>query len=110
MKVKITNKMLREEQAITVPYCDMNWLLTYEEPIYYTSGVYGWNSDVYNIDGIIISTGYRPAGTRRIAYDTIRAYEKMAQDIVTDNSLSYYHKRCRVRVLLNEVLSKAVEK
>ena len=110
MKVKTTNKALREAQAIEIGYCRMKWLLTYEEPVYYTSGVYGWNSDVYSIDGMIISTGYRPAGTRHIDYKTLGVYEGMAQDIINDDSLSYYHKQCRVRALLNEVLSKAVEK
>lgn len=110
MKARVTNKMLRENQAIKVGYCAMTYLLRYEEPVYYTSGVYGWNSDVYNIDGIIVSTGYRPAGTRRIDYKTIEVYEGMARDIADDDSLSYYHKKCRVRALLNELLSKAVEK
>lgn len=110
MKVKTTNKALRDAQAIKIGYCAMSYLLAYEEPVYYTSGVYGWNSDVYNIDGVIVSTGYRPAGTRRIDYKTIEVYEGMAKDIATDNSFSYYHKQCRVRALLNELLSKAVEK
>lgn len=107
MTVRITNKALRENGAVAIGYCQAHYLLYYETPVYYTAGVYGWNSDVYSIDGILISTGYRPAGTRRIDYDIIEAYEKMAQDIVCDNSVSYYHKQCRVRVLLNEVLSKA---
>lgn len=110
MKVKTTNKALREAQAIKIGYNAMNWLLTYENPIYYTCGVYGWNSDVYDVGGVIVSTGYRPAGTRYIGYEIVRIYNGMARDIIDDDSLSYYHKQCRVRALLNELLSKAVEK
>lgn len=110
MKARVTNKALRENWAVAIGYCQAHYLLYYEIPVYYTAGVYGWNSDVYVFDGTVISTGYRPAGTRRIDWRTLDAYEKKAQDIVTNKGLSYHHKQCQVRALLNEVLSKAVEK
>lgn len=110
MKAKVTNKMLKEECAVCIGYCQAWYLLYYENPKYYTCGVYGWNSDVYDIEGTLISTGYRPAGTMRIDSDLLDTYNNMAQDIVSDREIGEYYKRERVRSLLNEVLSKAVEK
>lgn len=72
MKLNITRK---HAKALGLPiielgYCEIQRLLDIAgyEPTYYTSGVYGWNSDLYVIhlkDGrtAIICTGYRPFGT-----------------------------------------------
>jgi len=82
-KIKITNKELKENNTIlSVGYCAMQSLLSYYYPIAYNSGIYGWNYDVYNIDGIIICTGYRPIASQNIVpnYEMIRHYEKKAQN------------------------------
>ena len=67
MKVKVTKKSIinnyrhvywmEETKAQTIFYG--------QSPAYYTSGVYGWNCDVYIIDSdTVVTTGYRPFGER----------------------------------------------
>lgn len=60
----------------------MQSLLYYKNPDYYTSGVYGWNADIYQIDSdTVIVTGYRPFGNIKIDYNTIKKYELEAKKI-----------------------------
>jgi len=55
------------DMIISVPYGDRQRLLNGLNPVYYNSGVYGWNFDVYEIERkspshtrkIAIVTGYR---------------------------------------------------
>ena len=67
MKVKVTKKSIinnyrhvywmEETKAQTIFYG--------QSPAYYTSGVYGWNCDVYIIDSdTVVTAGYRPFGER----------------------------------------------
>lgn len=64
MKHKTTEKAIEQNyyKIIKVGYCNLQYLLQYEEPVAYTSGVYGWNADVYDFGNIAIVTGYRPFG------------------------------------------------
>lgn len=47
---------------ISFPYCDIQNIERYLTPIAYTSGVYGWNCDIYEPTSynIHFTTGYRP--------------------------------------------------
>ena len=81
MKVKVTKKKVMSEMVcISVPYCDLQSLLSFESPVYYTSGVYGWNADIYTKGNVAIVTGYRPFGNK-VAGDLIDKYEKKAIDL-----------------------------
>jgi hypothetical protein len=40
-----------------VGYCKLSNLLECEKKLGYTTGVYGWNADVYNYDNVNIVTG-----------------------------------------------------
>lgn len=86
MKFKTTTKKIKENYAnnyiISVSYCDLQTLLKYESPRAYTSGIYGWNYDLYDIDGIAICMGYRgmPSG-KNFDYSLVRKYETKAQKI-----------------------------
>lgn len=83
MKYHTTAREVKEGYAkiIRVGYCDLQSLLSYENPVAYTSGVYGWNFDVYDINGVAIATGYRgmPEKNIKVNYDTIREYEKKSE-------------------------------
>ena len=83
MKYKTTAKALKEGYCtiISVGYCDLQGLLSYKSPVSYTCGYYGWNFDVYDIDGIAIATGYRgmPSKNSNASYELIREYEKKAE-------------------------------
>ena len=51
------------KNIIDVGCGELQHLLSHKAPDYYTSGVYGWNADIYKINNnTVIVTGYRPFG------------------------------------------------
>lgn len=96
-KANVTNKWVKEKYTcISIGYCDLQNLLKFESPIYYTCGVYGWNYDVYaglpSVPGhynIAICTGYRgmPENTKtaKEKHSIIRKYEEKAMKFYNDN-------------------------
>ena len=85
MKIKTTNKAIRESsyRITALSYCEAPNLLRCMEPVCYTCGIYGWNADVYRINGQTIVTGYRPIGTRK-PYAITEVYEQRASAIWND--------------------------
>lgn len=83
MKYKTTAKELKEgyHKIISVGYCGLQSLLSYKSPVAYSKGIYGWNFDVYDIDGVAIATGYRgmPSKNTKCNYELIREYEKKSE-------------------------------
>ena len=65
MKIKTTQKQIKENYSnvVGVGYCQNQELFKYFEPTFYTSGRYGWTTDVYifskNYGVFAISTGYK---------------------------------------------------
>jgi hypothetical protein len=82
MKYKTTAKALKDGyyKIIRVDYCEFQTLLSDRSPIAYSSGIFGWNFDVYDIDGVAIVTGYRglPSKNSKEDYLLIRKYEAKA--------------------------------
>lgn len=80
MKYKTTRKAVvaGSPRLVSAGYCDLQTLLRYHSPIAYTSGVYGWNFDVYEVNGLTICTGYRNMPGRRAS--NIGKYEQAARD------------------------------
>jgi len=72
MKYKTTARAVRNGYPLVFAagYCGMQNILSLRSPVAYSSGVYGWNFDVYDVGDIIpgaaVCTGYRgmPAGIR----------------------------------------------
>lgn len=84
MKCKTTAKAIRENyggRILRIGYCDAQALLRYETPFAYSSGVYGWNCDYYDIDGVCISTGCRPIG-RSVDHIALKSYESTANTVI----------------------------
>ena len=108
MKFKTTAKAIRESygKKIKIGYCDAAHLLHYHDPIAYTCGVYGWNFDVYTVNGVTICTGYRGMVGDSVNWDVLRPYEEQAKAIVNDWGIPYDEKVERVESLLNEFLGK----
>ncbi len=80
MAIKTTMKALKENYKVySVGYCDLQHLFNYENPVFYNSGTYGWNFDVYIFDRIAICTGYRNLGAH-IDYKIVKEYEKKAHE------------------------------
>ena len=84
MKFKTTAKAIRNNggRILSIGYCDMQHLLHYESPVAYTSGVYGWNFDVYYIGSYTICTGYRNMPGKSVSYELIKYFEEKAEKIV----------------------------
>lgn len=94
-KFRTTNReMTREALTYAVSYADLQNLFRFENPVAYTCGVYGWNSDIYLLKGnTYISTGYRPCGYRlkdRWIYKALDRYaEKRASEVKDYNMLKF---------------------
>lgn len=83
IKYKTTKKAICNSCAtiISIGYCDLQHLLAYISPNAYTSGIYGWNADIYSIGNVAICTGYRPFGDINPDYDITRSYNERARII-----------------------------
>jgi hypothetical protein len=85
MKVKVSQKQVKDNycHVICVGYCDLSYLLMNKGANFYTCGVYGWNSDIYDVgNGVAICTGYRPFGNIEASYSGItRKYNEKAKAI-----------------------------
>lgn len=73
MKEHITRKEVRDSSFTAVVLCDEIQSIAYLcgiSPEYYNAGVYGWNWDLYDMDGVAVVGGYRsfPKCTARIEY------------------------------------------
>lgn len=78
-KILMCKKDFAGSKVLAVGYCDAQRLLSYRRPLAYTRGVYGWNADIYLVDGIYICTGYRPFGVAT-DYDALARMEKEAAE------------------------------
>lgn len=111
MKTQITLKQLKQmfSKRIAIGYCDASHLLTFEEPIAYTAGVYGWNNDIYAIDGCSIVTGYRNlCGNINYNRSRVRDYNDKAYAIICDNSIDLDTKKTKVKTLLDSFIMQAL--
>lgn len=82
-KFKTTNReMTTESVCYAIGYADLQNVLAFHNAVAYTSGVYGWNSDIYLLQGnTYISTGYRPCGYNLKDYWIIKALDRKASYI-----------------------------
>lgn len=104
MKFKTTKKdiMQRFNKVIRVPYCKAQYLTKYLNPIAYTSGIYGWSADIYDLGfGVALCTGYKPFG-ESIDSKFLADLEEKAR-IISYSSLPYEEKIEQVAKLLEEV-------
>lgn len=111
MKFKTTAKYIRSvygDNCIKLGYCEACHLLRSHEPIAYTSGVYGWNFDLYYINGIAICTGYRGM-IGSLPAVPVTEYEEKARKIYDDYSRPYNEREKEVNKLLREWLTACEE-
>lgn len=106
MKHKTTQKAIKENyrKIIYVGYAELQQLLQALDPVAYTCGVYGWNADIYDINGMAIVTGYRPFGNIRADYDICCKYESEANQIM--QSVNDYETR---KTALDNLISEFIE-
>ena len=105
MKFKTTRKAIvnGSSNIVSGGYCDLSTLLRYHSPVAYTSGVYGWNFDVYEIHGLTICTGYRGMPGRRA--NNVRKYEQAAREAM--NRLGWRETETEIERLLAEFCAQA---
>lgn len=106
MKFKTTRKEITQnyKNVICVGYCNAQYLLQGKNPIAYNAGVYGWNYDLYDINGVAIVTGYNPFGNIRPNYKTIKKYEDEARKICSDSWRNYQKMIDQINELLNQFI------
>lgn len=103
MKTKLTNKQVKNmfPKIKSAGYADLQFLLNNIEPVAYTCGVYGWNYDVYIINGLAIATGYRNMPGARL--EQIYEYNEKARQILSwENKQDHDEKRKSIDELLKE--------
>lgn len=111
MKYKTTKKaVLKNYDCLSIGYCGLQYLLHFESPESYTCGVYGWNANIYNINGRAIVTGYRPFG-KSVDYNIIRKYDDKAAKIIYKDKRykTYEAKEKAVKRLLTKFMKEIEE-
>ena len=105
MKLKATKSSIKSgyNTILSVGYCSMQNLLNYQSAFAYSTGVYGWACDYYEVKGVCISTGYQPIG-KAVDYKLIREYEQKCEVFMYDYSLSYEQRKEKTEALLFELI------
>lgn len=105
MKYKTTRKAIvaGSPRLVSVGYCDLQTLLRYHSPMAYTCGVYGWNFDVYEVNGLTICTGYRGMPGRTA--NNICKYEQAAREAL--ERLDWREAETEIERLLAEFCAQA---
>ena len=110
MKVRVTRKELLSNytNVISVGYCDLQWLLKNREAKFYTTGVYGWNADVYEIDhDTVVVTGYRPFGNIRPICEIVKAFDGTAS-VCHDMDISREQRQCLLEQLITAFIKEVL--
>lgn len=92
MQFKTTKKDVMNGywEIIEVGYCDLQHLLGFLSPSAYTCGIYGWNTDIYEMpfnSNICICTGYRPFGNVKPDWRILWKYNRQAENCHTNDEL-----------------------
>ena len=90
-KILARRKDFADCKVLAVGYCEAYNLLSGRDAMAYTAGVYGWNADVYFIDGVYLCTGYRPFG-KDVDYAALEKAEKAAEEAYSLPSYEEYRK------------------
>lgn len=101
-KAEVTNKFVKNScyNIKSANYCELQHLLNYKNPQYYTAGVHGWNYDVYELDGVTICTGCRrmPGNPAK----GVKEFDSKAAAILSDYNTPYLEKRNQMDALISE--------
>ena len=106
MKNRLTRNDIKTFNIrLSIPYATLQSLLSYIQPFGYNAGIYGWNFDCYDIDGVLLMTGYRTIG-KTVDRSIINKYEKQA-DFLNNQDISYESKKKEALRLLNQFIDES---
>lgn len=106
MKNRLTRNDIKTfNTRLSIPYATLQSLLSYIEPIGYNSGVYGWNFDCYDIQGVLLMTGYRTIG-KTVDRSIITKYEKQA-DLLDSQNIPYEDRKKEALKLLAQFIDES---
>ena len=110
MKLKATKKQIKENAGLilSIGYCNLQSLLNCKSRFAYSCGQNGWSCDYYDINGVVISTGYAPIGTP-VKYDIVKQYESMAEKIRYDYNMPYEQRVSELDKLIHDFIMEAKE-
>ena len=102
-KFKIKLRDAKKLDPVSIGYCKMFNLLRNCQPFAYYSNAYGWRFDLYEINGVYISTGCGAVG-REVSRDINEKIEGLEREAWELKSCYPYEKREEKR---RELLKKA---
>lgn len=111
MKLHTTRKAIVQNspRIVSAGYCSLYYLLRCIEPFAYTTGIYGWNFDAYEVDGLTICTGYRNMPGRTA--NNIEEFEQRAIELFNNsrfyNAADHDKWRDKALELLHEFAAQA---
>ena len=112
-KYRTTKKEMNEgyTHIVGTGYCNLQYLLRFEEPFAYSTRAEGWSCDYYDIDDVLICTGYAPMRSKRTKsnYQIENEYDEKAREIYNNQNLSWEEQKEQIETLLHEYI-KAVKK
>ena len=106
MKFKTTNKQVKEHYNYIIQASDLR-LLDYIEPLMYNAGVYGWNYDLYDFNGVALIRSYR--NTPCNILPTRKLIEKYNKKIEAYKSKYYFSNYTKVKNYALKLLQKFIE-
>lgn len=81
---RITRNDINKNNMVALGYCQCQTVMNlfgYDYKVGYNAGVYGWNYDLYNINGVSIVTGYN------VPYCQYNNEERKKKLIALDNKI-----------------------
>ena len=107
MKLKTTMKITNNySHVIAIGYCNAQFLLRYQNPVFCNAGIYGWNNDIYIglPNDTCIVTGYRNLRGIHPDSNLLKEYEKQAEKIACDWAIPYEERVEKVNNLLKQFI------
>lgn len=112
MKFKTTKKAMNEsyDKIISTGAGDLQHLLQYKEPFAYSTRLEGWACDYYDVEGVLICTGYAPIRGKRnhSTYEIEHEFDEKAKKL-RDNISDWEDREKMVNTLLHEYIKKVTE-
>lgn len=114
MKYKTTKKEVKSNyrSIIRLGAVELYYLLKFTEPVAYTSGVYGWNADIYDLGNVAIVTGYRSFGNITPDYEIVEKYNKLGREIYEEEhnpSKDWNEEREEQEKRLNQLINQFIK-